>query len=126
MDSGVTARREGAQLTVQKISRWICVGLSMDRKRRVEDSGHTIESLLTSDPPLIREAWVDMWGWYRYAANRPPPTARVSLETLTEECADLYTYVPPPGKIIAIEVPDFPVDDNILGGEDISEAVLRL
>ena len=79
MHAGVTMRQEGAQQTVRKTSRWIGVGLSMDRKRRVEDLGHTIESLLTSDPPLIREAWVDMWGWYRYAANRPPPTAHVNL-----------------------------------------------
>ena len=126
MDAGDTARREGAQRTVQKISRCIRVGISMDRKIWVEDSGHTIEYLLTSDSPLIREAWVDMWGWYIYVANRPPPTACVNLETPTEECAEIYTHVPPPGKIITIEVPAFPVDYNILGEEDISEAVLRL
>ena len=92
------------------------MGLSMYWKRRVEDSGHTIESLLTVYPYLIIEAWVDMWGWYRYASNRPPPTASVSLKTLTEENTELYTNVPPPGKIITIEVAPFPEYDNILGG----------
>ena len=83
------------------------MGLRMDQKRRVEYSGHNIESLLALDPPIIIEAWVDMWGWYIYAADRPPPTASVSLETLMEERTELYTHVPPPGKIITIEVAPF-------------------
>ena len=67
-----------------------------------------------------------MWGWYRDVANRPPPPARVSTETLTEERAELYAHVPPLGQHIPIEVPPFPVDDNIQGEEDIAKAVLRL
>ena len=60
MDAGVTARQEGAHRTIQKIGRCICVVLSMDRKRHVEYLGHTFESCLISDPPLIREAWFNM------------------------------------------------------------------
>ena len=59
-------------------------------------------------------------------ASRLPPPARVSLETLTEERADLYAHVPPPGRHIPIEVGPFPVDENIMGEEYISEAVLRM
>ena len=67
-----------------------------------------------------------MQWWYRYADNRPPPLARVSLETLTAERAELYAHIPPPGRPITIEVSPFPVDENILGEEDIAEAVLRM
>ena len=83
------------------------MGLRLDQKRREEESGHNIESLLALDPPIIIEAWVNIWGWYIYAANRPPPTASVSLETLTEDRTELYNHVPPPGKIITIEVAPF-------------------
>ena len=58
-------------------------------------------------------------------ANRLPPLSRVSLETLTAERADLYTHVTPPGRPIPIEVAPFQMDENILGEEDISEAMLR-
>ena len=67
-----------------------------------------------------------MRGCYRDVYNRLPTPACVSLETLTAECEDLYTHVPPTGLPITIEVAHFPLDDNILGEEDISEAVLRL
>ena len=63
---------------------------------------------------------------YRDASDRPQPPAHVSLETLTTECAELYVHVPSPGRPIPIEVAPCPVDDNIPGEEDISEAVLWL
>ena len=64
--------------------------------------------------------------WYRDAANRPPPPAHISLETLIAERADLYAHIPPPGRPITIEVAPLPVDDNILGEGEISEAVMQL
>ena len=48
------------------------------------------------------------------------------METLTEECAELYAHVLPPGQPITIEVSPLPLDDNIPGEEDIVKAVLRL
>ena len=48
------------------------------------------------------------------------------METLMAECAELYAHVPPPGRPITIDMALFPVDDNIPGGEDIFEAVLRM
>ena len=39
---------------------------------------------------------------------------------------ELYAHVPPPGRPIPTEVAPFPVDDTILGEEDISEAMMRL
>ena len=59
-------------------------------------------------------------------ANRPPPLARVSLETLMAECAELYNCISTPGRTIPIEVTPFPVDENIPEKEDIYEEVLRL
>ena len=71
-----------------------------------------------------------MRGWYRDAADRPPPPplppARISLETLTAERVELYAHVPLSGRPIPIEVAPFPVYDNITVEEDIAEAVLRL
>ena len=58
--------------------------------------------------------------------NRPPPLARISLETLTAERAELYAHVLPPRRTIPIDVSPFPVDDNIPGEEDIYEAILCL
>ena len=84
MDARVTARREEAQWTVCQLSRRIRAGLSTDWKRWAEETGRNNESLLATDPPPpLREAWVRMQGWYRDAANIPPPPARISLETLT-------------------------------------------
>ena len=126
MDTRVTERQEGAQWTVRQLSQKIREVLSTDWKRQAEEAGCTIEYLLASEPPFFREAWVRMWRWYRDASNRHPPPARVSLETLTEEHAELHAHVPPPGRPIPIEVSPFPVDDDILGGEDIAETLLRL
>ena len=39
--------------------------LKKDRQRRVESAGEDVERLLTGDPPLPREAWRRMRGWYR-------------------------------------------------------------
>ena len=51
INSRVTARWEGSQQTIRKLSQWIREGLSMYRKIEVEDSGSALESLLPSDPP---------------------------------------------------------------------------
>ena len=66
-----------------------------------------------------------MRGWYRDAADRTPPPARISLYTLKAEHAELYVHVPPPGRPITIEENPLPVDANIPGEEDIDKAVLR-
>ena len=126
MDARVTARQEGAQKIVRHISQRTPAGLSTDQKRRADEAGHTIESLLASDPPLVREAWVRMRECYRDVANRPPPPERVYLEALTEERVEIYAHNPPPRQPIPIEVAPFPVYDNIPGEEEISKAVLQL
>ena len=102
---------------------WASSRIGRDGQKR---QAALLSSYSHKTPHLVREAWFHMWGWYRDVANRPPPPARVSLETLTAEHVKIYTHVPPKGKPIPIEVAPFPVDENILGGEDTSKAAMRL
>ena len=125
IDSRITVRQEGAEQTVRKLSWWICAGLSTDRKRRAEEEGRTIKSLFTSEPPLVREAWVHMCGWYKDAANRPPVRAYIPGDPDGGTCRALC-HVPPSGRNIPIKVVPFPVYDNIPGEEDIAEAVTQI
>ena len=55
-----------------------------------------------------------------------PHPACIYLETLTEKRAELYAHVPLTGITIPIEMAPSPVDDNIQGEEENSEAVLQL
>ena len=87
----VTARREEDQRTVRQLSRQIRAGLCTDQKIRAEEAGRTIESLLALDPPpLVREAWVWMWGWYRDAANRSPPGVYIPGDPYGGICGALH------------------------------------
>ena len=78
-----------------------------------------METLLGLDPPLHREDWHGLKGWYRATVNRSLPPARVSLKRITEERAELYRYVLPPGENTPISVEPFPVDDSVPMEEDI-------
>ena len=62
-----------------------------------------MEALLGADPPMPREAWQRLKGWYKAAVDRAlPPPARDTLERITAEQVNLYSYVPSPGKNITI------------------------
>ena len=52
--------------------------------------------------------------------QQTPTLARIYLETLMAERADLYSRVLPSGLPIPIGIDPFPVDDNIPGDEGIS------
>ena len=54
------------------------------------------ESLLESDPPLIIEAWIRMWVWYKDTVDRPPPPSRGAINRMMEERVELYRNVPSP------------------------------
>ena len=81
--------------------------LQGDRRRRATKLGSAVESLLTYDLSIIREAWIRMWGWYKEAVERPPPPSRVALATLTSEREELYRHVPLLGEPIPVEDPSF-------------------
>ena len=100
--------------------------LKEDRHRRTEEAGKELERLLVSDPPLRKESWHWMKGWYQAAVERTPPSAQVALEQITAELVDLYHHVPPPGEDIPVSVETFPVEDYVPIEDDIEWVVKRL
>ena len=52
--------------------------------------------------------------------------AYIFLETLPVECAELYAHALTPGRPITIKLDPFPMNDNILGEEEITYAVMQL
>ena len=114
-DERVSALRDLAkyQALIQKLGRAIRASLKTDRRWRAEEAGAEVEALLGSDPPLHREAWNRIKGWYKAAVDHAPPPARVTLERITAERVKLHSYVPPPGTKIPISVQPFPVDDSV-------------
>ena len=82
--------------------------------------------MLGSYPHLHREAWHQIKGWYKAAFDRAPPPAWVTLERITAERVELYSYVPPPGRNIPISVQLFPVDDSVPTQHKIEWAVTLL
>ena len=56
-----------------------------------------METLLVSDPPLVKEAWHNIQGWYDTAYNFPPPPTHITLVHITTEWVDMYRWLPPPG-----------------------------
>ena len=84
-----------------------------DRKRRVEEAGTAVESMLQEDLPNVSGAWRRMKGWYKDAAKRGPPPARATLERITAEQTELYRRVPPPGANIPVNVDPTNIDDSV-------------
>ena len=115
VDKRVSAFRDLAkdQALIRRLGRAIKASLRDDRRRRAERTGEEAESLMRSDPPLHREAWHRIKGWYKAVADRAPPPARVTVNQILAEQVELYSYVPPPGTNIPISVEPFPVDDSV-------------
>ena len=82
--------------------------------------------MLGSYPHLHREAWHQIKGWYKAAFDRAPPPAWVTLERITAERVELYSYVPPPGTNIPISVQPLPVDDLVPMEDNIEWVVTQL
>ena len=68
----------------------IMASLRDDKQQRSEEAGSEVEVLLGSDPPLHRETWHRIKGWYQAAVDRDPPPAWVTLEWITEGQVELY------------------------------------
>ena len=73
-----------------------------------------------------REAWQRVKGLYWAAVDRATPPAWVTLERITSERVDLYSYLPPLGANIPISLEPFPVDDLVRTEYEIEGAVKRL
>ena len=91
----------------------------------MEAAGTDVEALLGGDPPNAKEAWRSMKGWYKSAVNRAPPPARATLERITAERVELYSYVPPPEENIPVTVTPSDVDDSVPKEDEIAEAVKK-
>ena len=85
-----------------------------------------MDALLGSDPPLHREDWHQIKWWYRAAVERAPPPAQVTLERITAERVELYSYVPPPRANTPVFVDPLPVDGLVPTEDDIEWDVKRL
>ena len=75
---------------------------------------------------MPREAWQQLKGWYKAAVDCAPPPARATLERITAERVNLYSYVPSPGTNIPVTARPVPVDDSVPTEDDIEEAVNNL
>ena len=82
--------------------------------------------MLGSDPLLHREDWHRMKMFYWCVVNHAPPPARVTIERITVDRVDLYSYVPPPGDNIHVSIYLLPVDDLVPMEDKIEWAVKRL
>ena len=95
VDKRVSAQRGAVvHMRIRRLGRAIRASLQGDRKRRVETAGQDVETLLGEDLPNPKEAWRRLKGWYKAAVNRAPPPAQATLERITAEQVDLYSYVP--------------------------------
>ena len=114
IDARVSAQQgTGVQMRIRRLGRAIRASLQGDRRRRVETAETDVEALLGGDPPNAKEARRRLKGWYRAAVNRAPPPARATLERITAERVDLYSYVPSPGENIPVTVTPADVDDSV-------------
>ena len=86
VEERVTMRRKArACMGMRRLGRAFQARLKGDRRRRVEEAGLAVETLLKEDPPNAKEVWRRMKGWYQAAAKRGPPPARATLERITAE-----------------------------------------
>ena len=82
-----------------------------------------METLLTSDRPLLNEALRKIQGWYKTASDHPPYPVRITLAKIMADQVEIYRQVPPPGDSISIETYPFPIDYSIPMVENIEWAV---
>ena len=100
--------------------------MAADQRRRADEAGAEVEALVGADPPLIQEAWHRIQGWYKTAVDCTPLPAKVMLERITTERVALYSYVPPPGEKIPVNIQPFLVDDSVTEEREIEWGVKRL
>ena len=110
----------------RRLGKEIKESLSKYRRRRTEEAGAEVESMMKADPPLIQEAWHRLQGWYKAAVDRAPPPARATLKQVRAERAKLYSRVPPLGNTIPVTIEPFVVEDGVPTEVEVEWAVERL
>ena len=96
------------------------------QKREGGDHGRVGGDATWEDPLNPKEAWRRLKGWYKAAVNRAPPPARATLERVTAERVNLYSYVASPGENIPVTVKPSKVDVSVPTEDKIEEAVKKL
>ena len=114
-DERVSARQDPAKGQALKIrlGSAIKASLAADQRRRADEAGAEVEALVGAEPPLIQEVWHRIQGCYKAAVNPALPSARVTLKQITAERVALYSYVPPLGENIPVNIKPFLVDDSV-------------
>ena len=87
--------------------------MAEDRRRRADEAGSEVEALVKADPPLIKEVWYRLQGWYKAAVDYALPPARATLKRVTAERVALYIRVPPPVDSIPVNIEPFAVEDGV-------------
>ena len=85
-----------------------------------------MEKLLGLDLPLHWEDWHGIKGWYRAAVDCALPPAQVTVERITVERRDIYSYMTRLGENIPVSVDPFLVDDLETTEDDTDWAVTCL
>ena len=93
---------EKYQALIRRLGCAIKASLREDRKRRAEEVGAEVETLLGLYPPLHWEAWHRIKGWYKAVVDCDLPPSQVTLGQITAQRVELYSYIPPPGTNIPI------------------------
>ena len=83
------------QIRILNLGRRLKAILNREWWRRAEEAVMAVNSMLTSDPPLIKEGWLQIKVWYKTATNRPPPASRYTR--LKQSGRHSTGGCPPPG-----------------------------
>ena len=113
-------------MRIRRLGRDIRASLQGDRKWSVETAGYDVETLLGGDPPNPKEAWIRLKGWYKAAVNRAQPPAQATLERITAERVDLYSYVPSPGGNIPVTVTLEEFNNSVPMEDEIKDEAKKL
>ena len=117
IDERVSARRDPlyGQAFTRRLRKEAKKSLAEDRRRRADEAGSEVETLVMADPPLIQEAWYRLQGWYKAAVDRSLPPAQATLKRITAERVALYSRVPSPGDSIPVDIEPVAVEDGVPG-----------
>ena len=112
------------QAALQRLTRQVNASLKEDWKRQVMVAGDLVEANLA--PGNVKGAWDRVKLWYKGASNRPPKPSREELGKVTDQYAQLYTKLTPPGGPISVIVEPFNVSDEVPDEDKIAATVRRL
>ena len=79
----------------------------------MDTAGKYMERILNGDPPLPREAWRRMHGWYISAVDHSPSPAQITLKRITAERVEIYRAITPPGENIPMSLKPYRIDESV-------------